>query len=143
MEPEPPPIDPTVVNAVVADAYPGTRIRCTGLGRDFAAATLVATDTDVRPGGYISGPTQFMIADGALWYLVFGWLGRIETMALTSELSIRFLRPAIGSVLNARADLGAAGRRNVVGSVTVWADDNAHRPSAIAQGTYALPRSPT
>lgn len=142
MEPESPPIDPTVVDAMVREAYPGSRIRCTGVGPDFATATLVTTDDDVRPGGYISGPTQFTIADAALWYLVFGSIGRVETMALTSELSIRFLRPAIGSVLHARADLGAAGRRNVVGSVAVWADDNAHRPSAIAQGTYALPRPP-
>ena len=35
--------------------------------------------------------------------------------------------------------LHAAGRRNVVGSVSVWVDDERH-PSAVAQGTYALPR---
>ena len=40
----------------------------------------------------------------------------------------------------ARAILHGAGRRNVVGSVSVWVDGNEHRPSAVAQGTYALPR---
>lgn len=124
---------------MVKEAFPGSRVVCTAIERDFATATLVTSHDDLRPGDYIAGPTQFAIADAVLWYLVFGAIGRIEPMALTSELSIRFLRPAIGSVLNARAVLAAAGRRNVVGSFTVWADDNAHRPSAIGQGTYAMP----
>lgn len=142
MEPEPTPIDPTLVNDMVRQAYPGSRIQCTGVGPDVATATLVTSADDVRPGGYISGPTQFSIADAALWYLVFGAIGRFEPMALTSELSIRFLRPAIGPALYARAELASVGRRSVVGSVTVWAGDNAHRPSAIAQGTYARPLPP-
>ena len=93
----------------------------------------------MRPGGFISGPTQFAIADAALWYLAFGAIGRVELMALTSELSIRFLRPAIGDVLNARAELASKSRRSVVGTVWVWAGDDERRPSAVAQGTYALP----
>jgi acyl-coenzyme A thioesterase PaaI-like protein len=54
-------------------------------------------------------------------------------------LSIRFLRPAQGKVLWARASLEVAGRRNVVGTVHVWCDDRHDRPTATAQGTYALP----
>jgi acyl-coenzyme A thioesterase PaaI-like protein len=60
-------------------------------------------------------------------------------MALTSELSIRFLRPARGKVLWAKATLDVAGRRNVVGTVRVWCDDRIDKPTATAQGTYALP----
>ncbi len=97
----------------------------------------------LRPGGYISGVAQFAAADAALWFLVFGAIGQIEPMALTSELSIRYLRPAIGRELWARASLHAAGRRNVVGSVTVWVDENEHKPTAVAQGTYVLPHTPT
>jgi acyl-coenzyme A thioesterase PaaI-like protein len=63
-------------------------------------------------------------------------------MALTSELSIRYLRPAQGEVLWARATLEAAGRRNVVGSVRVWCDDREAKPTATAQGTYVLPGPP-
>lgn len=124
---------------MVSEAFPGSRARCTAIERSFATATLITSHEDLRPGGFIAGPTQFAIADAVLWYLVFGAIGRVEPMALTSELSIRFVRPAIGSVLNARADLAAAGRRNIVSSFTVWADDNAYRPSAVGQGTYALP----
>jgi acyl-coenzyme A thioesterase PaaI-like protein len=53
-------------------------------------------------------------------------------------MSIRFLRPARGEVLRARADLHLAGRRSVVGTVTVWTDDP-DRPVAVAQGTYVRP----
>ena len=94
---------------------------------------------ELRPGGFISGPTQFSLADAALWYVVFAAIGRIEPMALTSELSIRFLRPAIGDVLWARGTLESAGRRNVVGTVHVWTDDRPEKPTAVAQGTYVLP----
>jgi acyl-coenzyme A thioesterase PaaI-like protein len=87
----------------------------------------------------VSGPTQFGLADAALWYLVFGAIDAIEPMALTSELSIRYLRPAQGAVLWARADLEARSRRSVVGTVRVWVDDRSDRVVSVAQGTYALP----
>jgi acyl-coenzyme A thioesterase PaaI-like protein len=132
-------IDPASVNALVRESYPGSRIQCTSLTATEAMARSVPSADDIRPGGFISGPTQFALADAALWYLVFGALGRVELMALTSELSIRFLRPAIGDVLYGRAELASVSRRSVVGSVSVWAGDNEHRPSAVAQGTYALP----
>ena len=93
-----------------------------------------------RPGGFVSGPTQFGMADAALWYLVFGVLDRIELMALTSDLDITFLRPASGRELWARADLLSAGSRKIVGSVKVWCDDRIDAPSAVAKGTYVLPR---
>lgn len=136
---DPAAVDLAAVNALVRESYPGSRIECTGLNATSASARSHPTADDLRPGGFISGPTQFALADAALWYLVFGALGRVELMALTSELSIRYLRPAIGDVLYGRADLASISRRSVVGSVRVWAGDNEHRPSAVAQGTYALP----
>lgn len=135
-------LDPETINRMVLEGFPGSRNRCVEVGADYAVAHLTADAADLRPGGYISGPTQFSLADAVLWYLVFGAIGRMEPMALTSELSIRFLRPAIGTELWARATLDIAGRRNVVGSVAVWTDDEA-KPCSVAQGTYALPHQPT
>jgi acyl-coenzyme A thioesterase PaaI-like protein len=134
--------DAAAVNEMVTRAFPGSTHLCHELGPDFALARHEVTAGELRPGGFISGPTQFGLADAALWYLVFGAIGRIEPMALTSELSIRYLRPAQGQVLWARATLESAGRRNVVGTVRVWADDREDRPTATAQGTYALPLAP-
>ena len=92
----------------------------------------------LRPGGFISGPTQFGLADMALWFACFGAIG-FEAMAMTSEMSIRFLRPAIGAVGYARATLDSVGGRTIVGSVRVWTSDP-DRPTSVAQGSYALPR---
>jgi acyl-coenzyme A thioesterase PaaI-like protein len=131
--------DVDAVNQMIGELFPGSSHVCVELDRTMAVARRDVSDAELRPGAFISGPSQFGIADAALWYLVFGATGRIEPMALTSELSIRFLRPAQGRTLWARATLDVAGRRNVVGTVTVWCDDRHDRPTATAQGTYALP----
>lgn len=136
----PPLLTPDEVNRVLDQAFPGTGNTCAGLGPTHGLARRDVDATMLRPGAYVSGPTQFGLADAALWYLVFGAIGRIEPMALTSELSIRFLRPAQGSVLWARASLESAGSRSIVGSVKVWCDEREDKPSAVAQGTYVLPR---
>ena len=132
---------PTVdaINAMLAKEFSGMGSQCAAVGPDFALAQLTPDEEALRPGGFISGPTQFGIADAALWYLTFGAIGRIEQMALTSELSIRYVRPAQGTQLWARATLDKAGRRNIVGTVRVWCDDDEDRITATAQGTYALP----
>ncbi len=134
-------MDPAAVNAMVREQFPGSIIDCVEVSATHAVARTTATPESIRPGGYISGPTQFSLADGVLWYLVFGATEGIEPMAVTSELSIRFVRPALGEVLWARATLESISRRTIVGSVRVWVDDRADRPTSIAQGTYALPRN--
>jgi len=135
------PLLPTAaaINDMIEQLFPGSNNTCDDIGADFAVARRDISEAELRPGAFVSGPSQFGLADAALWYLVFGATGRIEPMALTSELSIRFLRPAQGKVLWARATLDVAGRRNVVGTVHVWCDDRSDKPTATAQGTYVLP----
>jgi len=135
----PPPPTAAAVNEMIEQLFPGSANTCDSIGADFAIARREISDAELRPGAFVSGPSQFGLADAALWYLVFGATRRIEPMALTSELSIRFLRPAQGRVLWARATLDVAGRRNVVGTVRVWCDDRSDKPTATAQGTYVLP----
>lgn len=139
VEDRPPVPSVTSVNEMIDHLFPGSNTTCDALGPDFAVARHSVTEDELRPGAFISGPAQFALADAALWYLVFGATGRIEPMALTSELSIRFMRPARGTTLWAKATLDIAGRRNVVGTVQVWCDDRESRPTATAQGTYVLP----
>ncbi len=127
------------VNLMVRTSFPGSTGECVEITPTSALARREAGSDVLRPGGFISGPVQFGLADAVLWYLVFGAIGRIEPMALTSELSIRYLRPAQGDVLWARALLESAGRRNVVGTVRVWVDDREDKPVSTAQGTYVLP----
>ena len=135
------PLTVDAINAAVMSSFPGSHHRCHEIGDTYAISRFIPDATSIRPGGYISGPTQFGAADAVLWYLSFAAIGRIEEMTLTSELSIRFLRPAVGEVLWARADLDIKTRRSVVGTVRVWVDDKPDKPTATAQGTYAIPIS--
>lgn len=132
-------LDIASVNEMVTEQFPGTGNRCVELGPNFAVAAYDVTPSDIRPGGFISGPCQFALADCALWFLAFVGLDRIEPMALTSELSIRFLRPAVGDRILCRATLEAVSRRSIVGTAHVWVDGNPDKITAAAQGTYAVP----
>lgn len=127
------------INDLVRELYPGAASWCEVLGADYAVAACDVDPRMVRPGGFVSGPTQFAIVDAALWYVTFAALGRIEPMAMTSELSLRFLRPAQGSRVFCRADLEAVSRRSVVATAHVWCDDRTDKITATAQGTYAIP----
>jgi uncharacterized protein (TIGR00369 family) len=131
-------VTPAEVNAFLDANFPGTGNECVEIGARHAIGRFAVDPTRLRPGGYISGPTQFGLADAVLWYAVFGAVG-IEPMAVTSELSIRYLRPAIGTVLYARADLHIVAKRSVVGTISVWVDENRDRLVSVAQGTYIRP----
>lgn len=132
---------PTVsdVNHLVAEAFPAAAkdgYRCVDIGPGFAIARWTYDSDLDRPGGLISGPTQFTICDSALWYLTFTVVG-LEPMAVTADLHITFLRPAAGGDLLARADLVRSGRSRIYGQVRVWVDGDESRPVAHATGSYA------
>ena len=133
-------LTPEIVNAAVHAEWSSGHHPCVEISPTHAVARYMVDQGGLRPGGFVPGPTQFSIADLTLWYLAFGALDRVEPMALTSELSIRFLRPAQGEVMWARADLDKAGRTSVVGTVKIWMDDRPERLVSTGQGTYAVPR---
>jgi uncharacterized protein (TIGR00369 family) len=132
---------PTVdeVNELVAETFPAAadEFRCVDIGEGFAVARWAYDPALNRPGGIISGPTQFTICDTALWYLSFTVVG-LRPMAVTADLNITFLRPAVGGDLVARAELIRAGRARIFGQVRVWVDGAEDRPVVHATGNYAL-----
>lgn len=125
------------INAMVEREFPGVTGKCEEVGDGWAITSLDTSKVGLRPGGIISGPTVFGLCDGALWYACFTKIG-LEPMALTSELSIRFLRPARGPMAYARGDVVKVGRSGIVGNVIAWTTD-AEKPVAVAQGTYVPP----
>lgn len=127
------------INRFLAGEFAGAGNGCESVGDRWAIARLDTMSSNLRPGGIISGPTVFGVCDAALYYACFTVMG-IVPMVLTSEMSIRFLRPAKGAILRARAELHHAGRRSLIGTVIAWADDPA-KPVAAAQGTYVAPLS--
>ncbi len=133
------PITPRLINDMLEQEWPAASCVCMEVEPTYAVASITPDASALRPGGYISGPTLFAVADAALWFLCFGASGRLEPLALTSDLTIRFLRPARGRTVFARADLNKSGGRSVVGTVTIWTQAF-DAPSAVAQGAYVLPR---
>lgn len=126
------------INRFMREAFGSSADPVEDAGDGWAVARMIQGSEHLRPGGIISGPSVFALADGALAYACYTKIG-FEPMALTSEMSIRYLSPAIGTQLRARAEVHSVSRRSVVGSVVLWTDDP-ERPVAVAQGTYVRPR---
>ncbi|QFU01057.1 Thioesterase superfamily protein [Halomonas sp. THAF5a] len=127
------------INAMLAEHWPSCKVTCERLDESHAIATVEVRHDDVRPGGYVCGPALFAAADAALWFLASAGRDTPQPMALTSDLAIRYLTPAVGQRIRARADLNKGGGRTLIGSVSIWMDDNESAPCAIAQGAYILP----
>ena len=94
-------------------------------------------EQNIRPGGFVSGPTQMQLADHIAYDVIFTRLG-ITPMALTSNLNIDFLRPLKGDVITAEGKMIKLGRALAVISVEIWGD-NPDKISSRATVTYALP----
>lgn len=99
----------------------------------------VYDDRFLRPGGTVAGPVLMGLADAAVYALVLSRIGPVE-LAVTTSLSINFLRrPAPGDVL-ADARLLKLGKRLAVAEVTLYSDGESPAEAvAHATATYSIP----
>ena len=104
----------------------------------FAVMRLDADETHLRPGGYISGPTQMSLADSVAYMAIMTLTG-LEPMTVTSNLNINFLRPCIGAAVIAEGRIMKMGQALAVIEVDIRAE-GAEKSSSHAIVTYALPR---
>jgi len=91
----------------------------------------------LRPGGTISGPTMMELADFAMYVAVFSAIGP-QPLAVTTNLSINFLRKPAPTDLLADAKLLKVGKRLVVGEVAIYSDGQ-DEPVAHVTSTYSVP----
>jgi uncharacterized protein (TIGR00369 family) len=91
----------------------------------------------LRPGGTISGPTMMELADFAMYVAVFSAIGP-QPLAVTTNLSINFLRKPAAADLLADAKLLKIGKRLVVGEVAIYSDGMGE-PVAHVTSTYSVP----
>ena len=105
---------------------------------NYARVRQPVDDSNIRPGGYINGPTQMAIADSAAYVAIFTRIG-ITPMALTSNLNINFLRPCIGEAVIAEASLLKLGRTLAVISVDIRAEGS-DKLSSQAVVNYSIPQ---
>lgn len=102
---------------------------------------LLATERHLRPGGTVSGPAMFALADVAIYLAVLAMIGP-RALAVTTNCSIDFMRkPVAGVDLLARARLHKLGRVLAVGDALLYSEGSA-QPVARAGLTYSIPPAP-
>ena len=105
---------------------------------DGITVRLKVADRHLRPGGTVSGPTMFALADVSIYLAILSRIGPQE-LAVTTNASIDFMRkPDTNTDLIAQCSLLKLGRRLAVGDVLIYSQDKT-QPVARASMTYALP----
>ena len=108
---------------------------------DLLEVRLDVAEQHLRPGGTVSGPTMFALADVALYLAILSRLGPVA-LAVTTNCSIDFMRkPVAGRNLIARARLLKLGRVLAVGDVLIFSEGDT-APVARAGLTYSVPPVP-
>ncbi len=99
---------------------------------------LHVSDANLRPGGTVSGPSMFSLADVSIYLAVLSHIGP-QALAVTTNCSIDFMRkPKSGADLISEARLLKLGRALAVGDVLIYSEGEAS-PVARAALTYSIP----
>ncbi|MEI7608033.1 MAG: PaaI family thioesterase, partial [Rhodospirillaceae bacterium] len=94
-------------------------------------------DDFVRPGGTVTGPAMFALADVALYGAVLSLIGRVE-LAVTTSMTVNFLRRPAPVAVVAEARILKLGKRLAYGEVMLWSEGEPE-PVAHVTGTYSIP----
>ncbi|WP_245986271.1 PaaI family thioesterase [Azospirillum thermophilum] len=107
------------------------------LGAGSIRLRLPYKDDFVRPGGTVTGPAMFGLADVALYGAVLSLIGRVE-LAVTTSMTINFLRRPPPVAILAEARILKLGKRLAYGEVLIFSEGDPE-PVAHATGTYSIP----
>jgi uncharacterized protein (TIGR00369 family) len=91
----------------------------------------------LRPGGTVSGPVLMGLADVALYAALLGAIGPVP-LAVTSNLTINFLRKPGPGDIRAEARILKLGRRLAVGEVHLFSGEEAEMVAHVVS-SYAIP----
>jgi uncharacterized protein (TIGR00369 family) len=107
------------------------------LGEELVVRLRVRAD-HLRPGGTVSGPNMFALADVGIYLAILARIGPVA-LAVTTNASMDFMRkPEAGRDLIARVRILKLGRVLAVGDVLIFSEGDA-RPVARAAMTYSIP----
>ncbi len=129
------------VTAFLAEEFPQMQIgrifRIEEVGPMRALLRMIHHPSQLRPGGTISGPSIFALADVALYVAILAQIGRVK-LAVTTNLNINFLARPAPRDLFGEALLVKLGKRLAVGEVRIWSEGE-ETLAAHATGTYSIP----
>jgi uncharacterized protein (TIGR00369 family) len=111
------------------------------VGEGEVTMRLLVSDKHLRPGGTVSGPSMFGLADVAAYIVTLSQIGP-QALAVTTNCSIDFMRkPAADVPLIAKARLLKLGKQLSVTDVLLYSE-GMDAPVARASLTYAIPPRP-
>ena len=105
---------------------------------DGVQVRLRVAERHLRPGGTVSGPSMFALADVAIYLAILSRIGPVA-LAVTTNCAIDFMRkPEAGRDLIAEARLLKLGRVLAVGDVLIRSEG--HEAVVAPAGlTYSIP----
>ena len=108
------------------------------LDDDMTRVRMKISDKHLRPGGTVSGPSMFTLADCAMYMTVLARIGP-QALAVTTNCSIDFMRkPVANTDIIAECRIHKLGRVLAVGDALIYSDGLAV-PVARASLTYSIP----
>ena len=129
------------LNSLLAEIFPqigiGKSLDVEDTGPGFSRVRMRYGDHLLRPGGTISGPAMFSLADLAMYAAVLAAVGPVP-LAVTTNLNINFLRKPGPNDMIGEAQLLKLGKRLAVGEIALYTVD-AEELAAHATSTYSLP----
>jgi len=109
------------------------------VGASEITVRMAVGDLHLRPGGTVSGPSMFALADVSMYLAILAMIGP-KALAVTTNCSIDFMRkPAAGVDLIGKARVLKLGRNLAVGDVLLYSVGQ-EAPVARAGLTYSLPQ---
>ena len=102
-----------------------------------SSVKLKIVKSDLRPGGTVSGPSMFLLADVTFYIAVLASIGK-QPLAVTTNCSINLMRKPDPNDLIADARILKKGRNLIVGDVLLRSSI-CNQIVAQASFTYAIP----
>ena len=136
-----PVMDVDALERFMAVAFPqvdvdGKLFTFTNVEPGLARLAFTPIERHLRPGGTISGPAMFTLADLAAYGVIIAHIGDMA-LAVTTNLNINFLRKPDPGTLYGLARLIKLGKRLAVVDVAIT--DQADTLVAHATTTYSIP----
>lgn len=128
------------LNEFLGRAFPQVagQVRVESLDEARLTARMAVDDQHLRPGGTVSGPAMFALADVTIYLAILARIGEVA-LAVTTNASIDFMRkPQAGRDLLADCRILKLGRALAVGEVLIRSE-GAEEPVARCSMTYSIP----
>ena len=136
-------MDCATLNGFLDRVFPqiSDQIRVESVDAQMLVARLRVDGRHLRPGGTVSGPAMFALADVTIYLAILARIGEVA-LAVTTNASVDFMRkPESGRDLLAECRILKLGRVLAVGDVLIRSD-GVEAPVARCSMTYSIPPAP-